>query len=899
MIRVLVTKWFFVILIFFHGNIYAQPLCAPIDLRCEYQSHPLVIDQQNPRLSWRLEDDRREALQTAYQIMVASDSVLLKNGKADLWNTGKIQSAQSNAVYYKGKPLISRQRYYWQVIVWDKDGKRSAPSAIGKWETGMFKLTDWKGSWINDGKDTAFEPAPYFIKHFDLHGKIRSARLYICGLGYYELHLNGQKVGNRVLDPGYTRFDKTNFYTAYDITSHLQQGKNAIGLILGNGWFNEQSRAVWYFHKAPWRARPQFLLNLFIEYADGHTQTIVTNDTWKVSTGSIVFNNIYSGEYQDNRLLQEGWDESEFDNSTWAKARLVSSPGGQLRGQLMPPIRIKKEIKPVSIKKFNDTTYLFDMGQNFAGWSRLTVSGKRGTVIHIKHGEVLYPDGRLNIQRISAHYRFVDTTEKAQTDQFILNGNGTEIFQQHFNYHGYQYVEITSSSPIKLSINSLTGLFMHTDVDEIGHFSCSDTLVNKIYTAGIWSYLSNLYGIPTDCPHREKNGWTGDGHIGAETGLYNFDGILLYEKWMRDFIDEQRESGELPGIIPTAGWGYQWGNGPAWDAAIMIVPWYIYLYYGDATLINKYYENYKRYVDYLTFRSQDYLVNIGLGDWTPYKTKTPVELTSSCYYYVDAYLLSFFAQLNGKTEDAAHYAKMAEKIKESVNKKYLDRKTMTYANGSQTALSAALYQQIVPDGLRDSIAENLAIAVKQNDSHLDVGLLGSKYLLNALSDNDYGDLAFTVASQRTKPSWGWWILQGMTTYQESWDLGPSRNHIMYGEIVAWMFKNLAGIQPDPKSPGFKHVILKPDFVNGLTHAEAEHENIYGVVRSSWKRTSDGIIYRIEIPANTSATIYVTGSKLYENSHLVNTNNQYVHLIKNEKGQMIYKVMAGKYDFKIK
>lgn len=897
--KVLTYKWFFVILIFFHGNIWGQPPCVPVDLQCEYQSHPLVIDQQNPRLSWKLKDNRKGAVQTGYQIMVASDPALLKNEKADIWNTGKINSSQSNAIHYQGKPLTSRRQYYWQVIVWDKDGKRSVPSAIGEWETGMFQLTDWKGSWISDGKDTTFEPAPYFVKDFDLHGKIKSARLYICGIGYYELHLNGQKVGDRVLDPGYTRFDKTNLYTAYDLTSQLQQGKNAIGVILGNGWFNEQSRAVWYFHKAPWRGRPQLLLNLFVKYTDGRTETIVSDTSWKVSTGSIVFNNIYSGEYQDNRLRKEGWDQPGFDHSAWPKARLVSSPGGELRGQLMPPIRIKKEIKPVSVRKFNDTTYLFDMGQNFAGWSRLAVSGKRGTVIHIKHGEVLYPDGRLNIQRISAHYRFADTTEKAQTDQFILNGNGTEIFQQHFNYHGYQYVEVTANDPVDLNINSITGLFMHTDVKDAGHFSCSDTLVNKIYDAGIWSYLSNLYGIPTDCPHREKNGWTGDGHIGAETGLFNFDGILLYEKWIGDFMDEQRKSGELPGIIPTSGWGYQWGNGPAWDAAIMMVPWYIYLYYGDATLIHKYYENYKRYVDYLTFRSENHLVNIGLGDWIPYKTKTPVELTSSCYYYTDAHLLSLFAKLNGQTEDAVHYAELADKIKGAINEKYLDRKTMTYANGSQTSLSAALYQQIVPDDLRDGIAGSLANAVKQNDSHLDVGLLGSKYLLNALSDNGYGDLAFTVASQRTKPSWGWWILQGMTTYQESWDLGPSRNHIMYGEIVAWMFKDLAGIQPDPDFPGFKNVILKPDFVNGLTHAEAMHETVYGTIRSSWKRTPDGIIYSIEIPANTTATVDLAGKKLYENNNLVNNNSQDIHLIKNENSRMIYRVAAGKYEFKIK
>ncbi len=896
--------WLLFILIFTYiSSSFGQTGCMPVDLKCEFHHNPLGIDRENPRLSWHMEDLRRGANQTAYRIQVASDSMALANGQANIWDTGKLTSGQSANIQYDGDQLASRTKYYWRVIVWDLQQIQSAPSAIATFETGFLHgLREWKGAWISDGKDIDYKPAPYFRKTFNIKGKIASARAYICGLGYFELSLNGNKVGDHLLDPGYTSFDKTVLYQTFDITGYLNSNENAIGVVLGNGWYNEQSKAVWYFDKAPWRERPKFILNIYIKYENGQEDLITSDTSWKTSSGPIIFNNIYSGEYYDARLEHAGWNTANFDDHNWENAKLAHAQSGKLLAQSMPPIRITKVVKPVKMVKINDTTYVYHMGINFAGLSQLTVSGQHGTMITLKHGEALYPDGRLDNKNISVHYRFEDSTEVAQTDRYILKGEGTEVYMPRFTYHGFRYVEVTSSKPVQLTINSLKGYQFHTDIERVGHFSCSNPLMNRIYEAGLLSYVSNLEGIPTDCPHREKNGWTGDGHIGAETGLFNYDGILLYEKWIRDFRDAQRGSGELPGIIPTSGWGYHWGNGPAWDSGLILIPYYLYLHYGDEYLITTYYENFKRYVDYLTFRSHDNLVDIGLGDWQPYKTETPVELTSSCYYYIDTHLLAKFARITGHAADELYYTQLAENIKTAINQKFLNSSNDTYANGSQTALSAALYQGVVPGGKLETVGEKLEVAVHANDDHLDVGLLGSKYLLNALTEAGDTELAYRVASQETKPSWGWWLLQGETTFQESWDLGPSRNHIMYGEIVAWMFKALAGINPDPEHPGFKNIIIKPGIVPGLNNVQASHQSVYGTIVSDWEKTRKGARVHLTIPANSTATIYLPVSEkqqVYESGQKLLSSTGQITLVSQNGGKVVYKVMAGDYYFEIK
>ncbi len=839
---------------------YAAPPCTPVGLQCEHLVNPLGIDTPAPRLTWRLNDARKGAKQLAYQLYIGVDSVEVSRGKGINWLSGKVMS-DAQLITYAGKALQPFTKYYWRVEVWDKDGKPST-SSVSSFETGLMNSKNWQGAWISDVSDVALKPAPYFRKAFDAKKKIKSARAYIAAGGLYELYLNGQKVGNHRLDPMYTRFDRRTLYVTYDVTAQLQSGKNAIGVLLGNGWYNHQSTAVWFFDKAPWRARPTFCLDLRVTYEDGSVETITSGKDWKTALSPIVFNSIYTAEHYDARLEHPGWNTSNFDDSKWKEVILRAAPSTNVVAQVVHPIRNVETIPAKSITKINDTVFVYDLGRTIAGVSQLRVKGLSGTTLRLKHAERLYKNGRVDQSNIDAHYRPTDTTDPFQTDIFILSGKGEETFMPRFNYKGFQYVEVTSSQPVELTKENLTGYFMHSDVPVVGQVKSANPTLDKIWWATNNSYLSNLFGYPTDCPQREKNGWTGDAHIAVETGLYNFDGITIYEKWLADHRDEQQPNGVLPSIIPTGGWGYEWGNGPDWTSTIAIIPWNVYLFYGDKKILVDNYENIKRYVDHINEQSPSGLTTWGLGDWVPVKSKSPVEFTSSVYYFTDVSILAKTAKLLGKQADFDTYSALATKIKNAFNAKYLDRKTGIYGSGLQTELSTSLHWGLVPDELKSKVAANLANRVMADNNHIDVGLLGTKAILNALSDNGQSDLAYKVASQETFPSWGWWIVNGATTLYENWPIDAksdiSMNHIMFGEIGAWYYKALGGLKPDPAQPGFKNVLIEPHFVAGLDHFEATHESPYGTIRSSWKRAGTDISYSLTIPPNSTATLHLPG-----------------------------------------
>ena len=870
--------------------------CKVVNLTCEHLVDPIGIDTPTPRLSWQVADKRQKAYQQAYQLFVGSDSDSVAQGKGDIWTTPKTTGSDI-LVTYSGKPLQPFTKYYWAVRIWDKDGKESPLSAIASFETGMMSIHNWQGSWINDTDDINLKPAPLFRKTFKPAGKIKSARVYIAAAGLYELFINGKRVGDHFLDPMYTRFDRRNLYVTYDVTSLLDEKKSAIGVLLGNGWYNHQSTAVWGFEKAPWRARPKFCLDLRITYEDGSSETISSDESWKTSLSSIIFNSIYTAEHHDARLYQKGWNKADFDDSKWKKAEITSAPSMNITAQILHPIRDVESLKPISIRKINNHTYIFDLGRNIAGVSQITVSGKSGTTLRLKHGEKLDENGRVDISNIDVHYRPADDSDPFQTDIYILNGEGKEIFRPHFNYKGFRYVEVTADNPINLNKNSLIGYFMHSDVPQRGQINAGNPLINRIWTATNISYLSNLFGYPTDCPQREKNGWTGDAHIAIETGLYNFDGITIYEKWLADHRDEQQPNGILPAIIPTSGWGYHWANGPDWTSTIAIIPWNIYLFYGDSKILSDNYINIKRYVDHIDEISPTGLTDWGLGDWIPVKSKTPKEFTSSIYFYVDALILAKTAKILNKNSDYEKYTKLSHKIYKAINDKYFNKETALYGSGYQTELSAALYWGIVPQKYKEQVAENLAKRVHSDNDHIDVGLLGSKTILNALSENGYADLAYTLASQKTFPSWGWMIENGATTLYENWiveaDKDISLNHIMFGEIGAWFYKALAGIKPDPDNPGFKHFFLQPNFVKGLPSFEAEFNSPYGKILSSWKRIKNMVQYIITIPPNSSATVYLKAEKIIVNNKELDLKNDSV-----SKGKFKVNLAAGHYIFNI-
>ncbi len=875
----------------------ASARISPDQLRCEYLDNPIGIDASEPRLSWVCMSDQRGQKQSGYQIIVASSEANLKANGGDLWDSGRVASDETAQIPYAGKPLLSGQRCYWKVRLWDQDGKNSSYSTPAFWEMGLLSPADWKGRWIGRTTDTNSQPAPLLRRVFDLNGKVKRARAYICGLGYYELHLNGKKIGNHLLDPGYTRYDKRALYVTYDVTDALRTGRNAMGVILGNGWFNVHSKAVWNFHKAPWRLAPRLLMQLQVEYADGRSETIFTDADWKTSTGPIVFDSIYGGETCDARLEKPGWDTPGYNDSDWAAAMVVDAPPGRLAAQSMPPIRADRFLRPVKLTEPKPGVFLFDIGQNLAGFAEINVRGRAGTKIVMKYGERVGPDGMLDRADIQQHILRMDTNQQYQTDTYILKGSVLETWHARFTYHGFQYVEMTGF-PGRPSLDNLRGVFIHSAIPPAGEFECSNPLLNKIWRAGRWAYLSNLQGIPTDCPHREKNGWTGDAHLAAEQGLFNFRPSAVYTKWLNDLGDEQRPSGELPGIVPTSGWGYEWGNGPAWDSAFVLIPYYLYEYCGDTRVLRDHYAGMKRYVDYLTAKAKDGIVSIGLNDWAPWKTQTPADITSTAYYYRDTEIVALAAKLLGNAVDTQKYEALASGIKQAFNQKFYNAQAGTYGNGSQTSFSCALYQGLVEPENQPRVLSNLVASVEKQNGHIDTGILGAKYILNTLTDFGRADVAYQMANQKDQPSWGWWIEHGATTLWEQWNGTESRNHIMFGDISAWFYKALAGINPDPTSPGFRHVIINPQPVAGLTFAKASYDSIRGRIVTDWKHENGVFTLHLTIPANTKATVRLpcsAASSVSESGKPV-SKARGVKQVAVEGNRCIIEVGSGEYSF---
>ncbi len=861
----------FLCLLLFSPLIWGQEkteLCIPTDLKCEHLVRPLGIDKANPRLSWHLQDDRTGAKQLTYQVSVGLDSMALLKNKRVLWQEKK--KGGQMLTLYKGKSLKPSTKYYWSVVVWDKDNKASKP-VVSSFETGLLSPTNWKGSFISDGKDIESRETPYFRKEVLLKKKVKSARAYIVAAGLYELSINGEKVGDHFLDPAFTDYDKRLLYVTYDVTKYLKEGKNALGVILGNGWYNHQPVAEWNFDKAPWRGRPSFRLNVLVKYEDGSQHVFYTDDSFKVKAGPITFNAIYLAENYDFNQNEIGWNTVSFSDASWNQAVKVEAPCSNIVSQVMHPIRKTEFRKPVSLKKYNDTLYLYDFGQNWSGITEFKVKGLAGTKVKLRHGEQL--DSRykyLYTDNLSIFYQNVEQPLKYgvhpkdeifATDVLWLDGK-EDTFSPRFNYKGFQYVEVSSDKPLNLTEENMTSYFIHTDVPVNGTFECSDTLVNKLLSATNYSYLSNLVGYPTDCPHREKNGWTGDAHLAIETALYGFDGITLYEKWMDDHRDNMYDEGRLRCIIPSGGWG---GDIEDWTCSMTIIPWAIYEYYGDMTCLKDNYSAMKKHTDYwLNKFPAGIVTDACLGDWVPVKSVANRDLTASIYLYKNAEIVSKTARLLGNIKDAEFYEKASLKVKNAINDKFLNKETGIYATGLQTELSMPLYWGVVPEECVQKVGEQLSKCVLKQRNHLDVGIMGCKTILNALTETGNVEQAYEMLTQQDYPSWGNWLRQGATTLFENWKYNGfvkdySQNHIMYGELGAWMYKALAGINVDPKNPGFKNVLLKPHFVKDLDYVKASYKSPYGLIKSEWRKNGSHVEYKVTIPAGSTATLYLNGT----------------------------------------
>ncbi len=887
---------FILALLFFISCNSSKKEFRVVDLRCEYLVNPDGLDVEHPRLFWKMDKAVAGAKQTAWQVQVASSEELLQSGSADLWDSGVVQSDQSIQIEYEGKPLQSGQNVFWRVKIWDEAGVESAWSETASWKMALLKTSDWQAKWIGAPKSiTSGEmkyASPFFRKEIDVSGKVKSARVYISGLGYYELYLNGKKSGDHVLSPNQTNYDRRKrekwsesrignmntrvLYETHDITSLLQDGKNVIGVVLGNGWYQQADRPD---EPAYLYDSPRLLAQIQIEYEDGRNETITSDASWKVSTGPILYNGLHSGEIYDARLEQKSWNEAGFDDSKWIQAELVREPTGTLKAQVSPSDRIVKTIRPVKVSQPEKGIYRFDMGQMMSGWARLKVSGEKGTKLKLVFTEEFGPTYR-------------------QTDTYILKGEGEEIWEPRFTWHAFRYVDVIGSS-VELTADKLEGRVVNTDIQPAGTFECSNMLFNQLLSNYRWTQLGNVHGgVPSDCPHRERRGYTGDGQISSRSAIYNFDMAQFYTKWLGDISDAQNhETGYVPNTTPYD----DGGGGTPWGAAYVIIPWYMYQYYGDLQLLQQHYKGMKHWIDFVknNLNTDGILANQGLGEWVPPAVVTiDPDYVNSCFYLLCCNLMAQISGALGEKNDQAYFSQLEKDAAFSINRVYFNRDKAEYSVGWQGANAYPLAYHFAAKENEQAIFDRLVQSLKDAKMHFDTGILGTPLLLQVLTEQGRIDLAYTLMNQRDFPSFGYMVERGATTIWETFQGDVSHSHPMFGSVCEWFYRNLGGIIPDAVSPAFKHAIIKPYPVSGIDYARTTYPSLYGTIKTDWKIEGADYELNVTIPANTTATVYVLATipeKVSEGDQDV-SQNKHIRFIGQEGHFAVYEVESGEYHF---
>ncbi|RMH68505.1 MAG: alpha-L-rhamnosidase [Bacteroidetes bacterium] len=843
-------------------------------LRCEYQTNPLGLDARRPRLSWQLRATARDVMQTAYQIQVAGSKADLEQGRNLLWDTGEVTSDQSVHVPYAGPPLQSGQRYWWRVRVWTGDDIPSTWSEPAFWEMGLLEPSDWQAQWIEPDVEedvSTSAPAPMLRRTFRVEGEVVRARAYVTSHGLYELHLNGRRVGDQVFTPGWTSYHHQLQVQTYDVTDLLQDGPNAVGAILGDGWYRGQIgfRGQRNFYGN----RLALLAQLVITYADGRTEVIGTDSHWRATNdGPIRMSDIYNGEVYDARREFPGWSTTGFDDSGWAGVRIADHGTDHLVAPAGPPVRRVEEIRPIALLTSPAGETIIDMGQNMVGWVRLRVSGPAGTTITLRHAEVLDQEGNLYTENLRA---------ARQTVQYTLRGDGEEIYEPHFTFQGFRYVAV-EGFPGTPTLDAFTGIVIHSDMAQTGHFRTSNPLVNQLQHNIRWGQKGNFLDVPTDCPQRdERLGWTGDAQVFCRTAAFNYDVAGFFTKWLADLAFDQYDSGSIPHVIPnvlaTDGQGAAGAAG--WADAGVLIPWDLYLVYGDRLLLERQYPGMTAWVGYMQRRAGDDLIWDGdphFGDWLAFNTTrsdypgatTSKDFIATAFYAYSAALTARAADVLGKPEDAAHYRRLSERIKQAFRQEFVTPNGRVGEN-TQTAYALALAFDLLPEALRQQAADRLAEDVRRF-GHLTTGFLGTPHLNHVLTRFGYTDLAYALLLRETYPSWLYPVTQGATTIWERWDgLRPdgsfqdpgmnSFNHYAYGAVGDWMYRVMAGLDTDPERPGYKHVLIAPRPGGGFTEVEARLETLYGTTGSAWTWHDDTFSLTVTVPPNTTATVRLPGA----------------------------------------
>ncbi len=875
-------------------------------LKCEYGSNPLGIDVPKPRLSWQIECERRGVTQSAYQILAASSEELLASDKGDLWDSGKVISNQSVHVLYNGKALVSSQKVFWKVRVWDENDIETSWSDKFSWTMGILSISDWNAYWIGSSEKNVFETM-LLRKEFEVRPALRRAVVYVCGLGQYEFFLNGQKVGEDLLSPGWTKYDKTCLYDTYDVTDMLcEDTTNAVGIFLGNGMYNVQGGRYAKFKGS--FGPLKVIAQLRLEYEDGSFELVTTDKSWRISHAPITFSCVYGGEDYDARLEQYGWNEPAFNDAKWKAASVLAAPGGKLRGHSSgaPSFRAIDTLKVKKKKEISPTISVYDFGQNISLMPRIFVRGPRGSVVKITPAELLHDNGRVDRGSVT------QGSGSPAYWSYVLGGEEEETYFPKFFYHGARYLEVEVASPAGNPfpiVESIEAVIVHSSAAPVGYFNSSSTLFNRIHEFIRWAQRSNLMHVITDCPHRERLGWLEQYHLNGPSLRYEFDLAQLFAKGMTDMADSQFENGLIPDIAPeyvVFGGGFR--DSPEWGSAYVIVPWQQYEWTGDIELLRRHYDGMKRYVAYLTSRSEKYIVSHGLGDWydigpnSPGQSQlTPTALTATAFYYMDAAILSAVAYLLELDADVEYFMSLSSEIRVAFNKKFYNTKTGNYATGSQCANSIALVMDLVEEKNRSKVLDSIVKDVRKRGNALTAGDVGYRYLLRALADGGRSDVIFDMNNQSDKPGYGYQLKHGATSLTEAWDTnrGASQNHFMLGHIIEWFFHDLAGLASDPDKPGFKNIIIKPNIVGDIMWASASYESMYGTILSAWFITGDTLHMHVNVPPNTTATVFIPSlPERVTESNKSPVEDRNIRYIGYENDRSIYAVGSGQYHFEI-
>lgn len=833
--------------------------------RCEYKENPIGIDELYPRISWQLLSGNRGTLQTEYQMQVSEEGTFT----TILWDTGMVKSAQSIHVVYNGPKLKPRTCYYFRVRVQDNRGNESGWSDTAFWETGLLRKEEWAAKWIKpaiDG-DTNQEACPMLRKAFEVKEKVKTARVYATALGLYELHLNGSRIGDCLFTPGWTSYHNRLQYQTYDVTSQLKSGVNVMGAILGKGWYNGQ--IGWNGAHAFYGKDQALLLQMHILYEDGTEEALFSDNGWMSSTGPILMSEIYHGETYDARLEKKGWSQPEYDSTGWQGVDLYSYTMDTLVAQENVPVRIIQEIEPISIIKTPACETVIDFGQNMTGWVRFSVEGPAGSVVTLKHAEVLDSQGNFYTENLRG---------AKQTITYILKGESVEYYEPHFSFQGFRYVCV-EGYPGEILPKQFIGRVIHSDMEETGSFMCSNDLVNQLQHNILWGQKGNFLDVPTDCPQRdERLGWTGDAQMFIRTACFNMNTAPFFAKWLRDLYAEQSLDKGISFVVPNVldEKGY---SSSAWGDAATICPWTLYLCYGDERILEQQVESMKMWVEYIRKQGDSpYLWNTGFhfGDWLGLDSKpdsyigaTSTDFIATAFYAYSTHILVKTARVLGRQKDVMCYEELYVNILAHFRKEFVTPNGRLVVE-TQTAHVLALMFDLVEEKDRKRTIETLARLIKDNKNHLTTGFVGTPYLCHVLSNNGYNDLAYELLQQIDYPSWLYQITKGATTIWEHWDGIKedgtfwskdmnSFNHYAYGAIGDWLYKVVAGLDTDHKNPGYKHIIIRPHTGNGLTFARARLQSMYGEIRSEWETTSTGMKMLVAVPANTTATVILPGA----------------------------------------